>query len=611
MEDKKEQEQRKQIMLLIEQGKEKGYLLTSEFRDLLPDGLDENQIEIIQKKLEEMDIGIFDTTPDADDLLLAGYSANSMDEDEIEETTNSISSEDESLGHARNPENRYMGEMGRHKLLESAEDEKRVAKKIEDSLDEVKSALALFPACLGILLENYKQVELGNKKLSDLVSGFGKQEEQILESEDLEEPEEDDEENDDPSEFENKLEVDIEEDQAKQKFAILEEQYNKTIETLNTYGYKNARTKKQVENLVNIFKEFRVVTKQLNELVSCVMEIMNKIREEEKQIYNNIVNIAKVNRDEFFKVFQKRDSTDKWWQKLKGSKKYSTILLPVESEVLENIENLQNIENQTKLSIEQIKEIANKISIGEAKVRSAKEEMTVANLRLVVSIAYKYQNRGLQKLDLIQEGNIGLMKAVDKFEAGRGFKFSTYATWWIRQAITRAIADQARTIRVPVHMIETINKLSRVTRQYVQEHGKQPPIEELANRMNLTVDKVAKVLKIAKEPISMATPVGDDENSSVGDFIPDENTMSPVDEAIAESLKDTMESVLSELTPREAKVLRMRFGIGMNQDHTLEEVGKQFDVTRERIRQIEAKAIRKLRHPSRAESLKHFLDNNK
>lgn len=611
MEDKKEQEQRKQIMLLIEQGKEKGYLLTSEFRDLLPDGLDENQIEIIQKKLEEMDIGIFDTTPDADDLLLAGYSANSMDEDEIEETTNSISSEDESLGHARNPENRYMGEMGRHKLLESAEDEKRVAKKIEDSLDEVKSALALFPACLGILLENYKQVELGNKKLSDLVSGFGKQEEQILESEDLEEPEEDDDENDDPSEFENKLEVDIEEDQAKQKFAILEEQYNKTIETLNTYGYKNARTKKQVENLVNIFKEFRVVTKQLNELVSCVMEIMNKIREEEKQIYNNIVNIAKVNRDEFFKVFQKRDSTDKWWQKLKGSKKYSTILLPVESEVLENIENLQNIENQTKLSIEQIKEIANKISIGEAKVRSAKEEMTVANLRLVVSIAYKYQNRGLQKLDLIQEGNIGLMKAVDKFEAGRGFKFSTYATWWIRQAITRAIADQARTIRVPVHMIETINKLSRVTRQYVQEHGKQPPIEELANRMNLTVDKVAKVLKIAKEPISMATPVGDDENSSVGDFIPDENTMSPVDEAIAESLKDTMESVLSELTPREAKVLRMRFGIGMNQDHTLEEVGKQFDVTRERIRQIEAKAIRKLRHPSRAEILKHFLDNNK
>ena len=607
-----------QLKLLVAKGKEQGYLTYAEVNDHLPqDIVDSDQIEDIIQMINDMGIQVVESAPDADDLLMT---ETAQDEDAAEAAAQVLASVESEIGRTTDPVRMYMREMGTVELL-TREGEIDIAKRIEDGINQVQSSVAEYPEAITYLLDQYDKHEAGQIRLGDIISGFVNLDEDDLPptathiGSELSEEELADEDEDDDEEEEGDGDDDSDDDGgpdpevARDKFAELRTQSEVTRDSIKAYGREDSRTQEEIQRLADVFRQFRLVPKQFDRLVNNMRDMMERVRIQERIILKSCVERAKMPKKNFVSLFTNKESDLAWFTQARAAgKSWSTALNDVAEEVERGVAKLQQVEEETGLSISQIKDINRRMSIGEAKARRAKKEMVEANLRLVISIAKKYTNRGLQFLDLIQEGNIGLMKAVDKFEYRRGYKFSTYATWWIRQAITRSIADQARTIRIPVHMIETINKLNRISRQMLQEMGREPSPEELASRMGMPEDKIRKVLKIAKEPISMETPIGDDEDSHLGDFIEDTTLALPADAATAESLKAATKDVLAGLTAREAKVLRMRFGIDMNTDHTLEEVGKQFDVTRERIRQIEAKALRKLRHPSRSEHLRSFLD---
>jgi RNA polymerase primary sigma factor len=610
-------ERQSQLKLLIARGKEQGYLTYAEVNDHLPSEIvDPEQIEDIVNMINDMGIPVYEKAPDAESMLLAD-TASTPDEEAVEEAAAALVAVDAEFGRTTDPVRMYMREMGTVELL-TREGEIRIAKRIEEGLDAVRGAIAMYPATHDLLLRQYEPVKTGQNRLIDIIVGFvdpnapdeiaqpqNARLELAREAATANENEEGEEEGE---EEEEALETGPDPEEAARRFATITRLYNQVINALTTKGVKDPKTLKLRKKLAAEFMELKLAPKMFELLIDNLRDHVAEIRLLEKEIMMVCVKQAGMPRKDFIATFPKNETNLRWLHKhLKAKKKHSSALARLKEEIEKRQKKLQQLEGVRHLSINDIKEINREVSIGEAKARRAKKEMVEANLRLVISIAKKYTNRGLQFLDLIQEGNIGLMKAVDKFEYRRGYKFSTYATWWIRQAITRSIADQARTIRIPVHMIETINKLNRISRQMLQEMGREPTPEELAVRMEMPEDKVRKVLKIAKEPISMETPIGDDEDSHLGDFIEDTSVDSPIDAATMESLRETTHAVLAGLTPREAKVLRMRFGIDMNTDHTLEEVGKQFDVTRERIRQIEAKALRKLRHPSRSEQLRSFL----
>ena len=607
----KAQDQQAKIKELITKGKEQGYLTYAEVNDHLPEGIvDSDQIEDIINMITEMGIVVQEQPPDEDSLSLGEN--QTTDEDAAEEAAQALATVDQEFGRTTDPVRMYMREMGTVNLL-TREGEISIAKRIEEGINQVTHALAFYPNTIEKLLTSYALVinqpepeedeeeDIERLKLTDLLNGFidPNADNDIIENHTLKDDDDDDDED-------VELDTGIDPEEAKLHFDSLIKLFKKT----NQPAVKKDPKKlfKAREKTADYFMRFRLVPVLLTELKDDLKIIVSKIRENEKAISKIAISCG-MPRKEFIKSFTDNSTNLRWvTNRLISKPKYANKLKKNKEEIVKLQKKLLKIEEQTNLSVTEIKEINRKMSIGEAKSKRAKKEMIEANLRLVISIAKKYTNRGLQFLDLIQEGNIGLMKAVDKFEYRRGYKFSTYATWWIRQAITRSIADQARTIRIPVHMIETINKLNRISRQMTQENGKEPSPEELSIKMGMPEDKIRKVLKIAKEPISMETPIGDDEDSHLGDFIEDGNILTPMESAANESLGEATRSILGSLTPREAKVLRMRFGIDMNTDHTLEEVGKQFDVTRERIRQIEAKALRKLRHPSRSEQLKSFLD---
>ncbi|MBP2154002.1 RNA polymerase sigma factor RpoD [Erwinia rhapontici] len=612
-----EQNPQSQLKLLVTRGKEQGYLTYAEVNDHLPEDIvDSDQIEDIIQMINDMGIQVVEEAPDADDLML-NENNNDTDEDAAEAAAQVLSSVESEIGRTTDPVRMYMREMGTVELL-TREGEIDIAKRIEDGINQVQCSVAEYPEAITYLLEQYDRVEAGEARLSDLITGFvdPNAEAEIaptathvgseLSAEEREEEEEDEESDDDSADDDNSIDPEL----AREKFNDLRVQYETTRTVIKAKNRSHADAIAEIQNLSDVFKQFRLVPKQFDFLVNSMRTMMDRVRTQERLILKLCVEICKMPKKNFITLFTGNETSETWFKAaLAMNKPWSEKLNDVSDDVHRSLTKLQQIEAETGLTIEQVKDINRRMSIGEAKARRAKKEMVEANLRLVISIAKKYTNRGLQFLDLIQEGNIGLMKAVDKFEYRRGYKFSTYATWWIRQAITRSIADQARTIRIPVHMIETINKLNRISRQMLQEMGREPTPEELAERMLMPEDKIRKVLKIAKEPISMETPIGDDEDSHLGDFIEDTTLELPLDSATSESLRSATHDVLAGLTAREAKVLRMRFGIDMNTDHTLEEVGKQFDVTRERIRQIEAKALRKLRHPSRSEVLRSFLDD--
>ncbi len=602
-----------QLKLLLAKGKEQGYLTYAEVNDHLPaDMVDSDQIEDIIQMINDMGIRVYEEAPDADDIMM---SEDSTDEDAAEEAAAALATVESELGRTTDPVRMYMREMGTVELL-TREGEIVIAKRIEEGINTVQSSVSEYPQAIAMILEQYDQYIAEEIRLSDIISGFVNPDEDVaptathigseLSDEDLDDEDEDD---DDDSADEEEGNKGPDPEEARERFAQLRSAYEAGLKIIDVKGRNHPEAVRALFEIGEIFKEFRLMPKQFDRLVKSMRSMMDRVRVQERLILKLCVEQAKMPKKNFVKAFTGNESSLVWFTtELAANKPYAEGLRMVEDDVVRCASKLQAVEQETGLSIESIKDINRRMSIGEAKARRAKKEMVEANLRLVISIAKKYTNRGLQFLDLIQEGNIGLMKAVDKFEYRRGYKFSTYATWWIRQAITRSIADQARTIRIPVHMIETINKLNRISRQMLQEMGREPSPEELAERMLMPEDKIRKVLKIAKEPISMETPIGDDEDSHLGDFIEDTTLELPLDSATSESLKNATHEVLAGLTAREAKVLRMRFGIDMNTDHTLEEVGKQFDVTRERIRQIEAKALRKLRHPSRSEILKSFLD---
>ncbi len=607
-------ERQSQLKLLIARGKEQGYLTYAEVNDHLPSEIvDPEQIEDIVNMINDMGIPVYEKAPDAESMLLAETST--PDEEAVEEAAAALVAVDAEFGRTTDPVRMYMREMGTVELL-TREGEIRIAKRIEEGLDAVRGALALYPSTFELMLRQYEPVKTGQNRLIDIIVGFvdPNAPDEIAQPQNArlelarEAEAAEDEEGEEEDKEEEALETGPDPEEAARRFATLARYFNQVLNALHGKGAKDPKTQKLRRRLAAEFMELKLAPKMFEMLIDNLRDHVAEVRQLEKEIMMICVRQAGMPRKDFISTFPKNETNLRWLQKhLKAKKKHSSALGKLKDEIEKRQKKLQQLEEVRHLSINDIKEINREVSIGEAKARRAKKEMVEANLRLVISIAKKYTNRGLQFLDLIQEGNIGLMKAVDKFEYRRGYKFSTYATWWIRQAITRSIADQARTIRIPVHMIETINKLNRISRQMLQEMGREPTPEELAVRMEMPEDKVRKVLKIAKEPISMETPIGDDEDSHLGDFIEDTSVDSPIDAATMESLRETTHAVLAGLTPREAKVLRMRFGIDMNTDHTLEEVGKQFDVTRERIRQIEAKALRKLRHPSRSEQLRSFL----
>ncbi|MFP3019150.1 MAG: RNA polymerase sigma factor RpoD [Arsenophonus sp.] len=611
-----EQNPQSQLKLLVTKGKEQGYLTYSEVNDHLPEDIvDSYQIEDIIQMINDMGIQVMEETPDADDLILTEIT-NDTDDDAVEAAAQVLSSVESEVGRTTDPVRMYMREMGTVELL-TREGEIDIAKRIEDGINQVQCSVAEYPEAIAYLLNQYERVKKGEIRLSDIITGFVDLDLEenletittnigsLLPEESLNDDEDKEEVDDSDDTDENNIDPEI----AWQKFSELRKQYEYTSIEIKKSGRNHINSIEKIEQLSEIFKQFRLVPKQFDYLVNNMRNMMERIRSQERLIMKLCIEECKIPKKNFISLFSGNETNITWLTIAKEmNKKFSEKLVEIEEDILRSLQKLKQIEEETGLSIEQVKDINRRMSIGEAKARRAKKEMVEANLRLVISIAKKYTNRGLQFLDLIQEGNIGLMKAVDKFEYRRGYKFSTYATWWIRQAITRSIADQARTIRIPVHMIETINKLNRISRQMLQEMGREPLPEELSERMLMSEDKIRKVLKIAKEPISMETPIGDDEDSHLGDFIEDSTLELPLESATSESLHSVTNEVLAGLTIREAKVLRMRFGIDMNTDHTLEEVGKQFDVTRERIRQIEAKALRKLRHPSRSDLLRSFLD---
>ncbi|HEY0975384.1 MAG TPA: RNA polymerase sigma factor RpoD [Solimonas sp.] len=614
--DKQAQKQ-SQIKVLIARGKEKAFLTYAEVADHLPEIVDTEQIEDIISMIQAMGIPVHEEAPEEDQQLFsepAVVATNEEEEDAAEEAAAAIAALDDQFGRTTDPVRMYMREMGSVELLDR-EGEIRIAKRIEEGLNEAMFAMAQYPETVAILLEAFENYKQGKKRLAEIVTGFFDPNAPDMPPppEPQPEVEEEEEEEDEKGEGDEEETVDTGPDPVltAEKFDELQKLYDKAWDALLKKGAHEKKTQEKREAVATLIMTFKLSPKIVDEVTQNLRRKIELIRSTERTIMRICVGDAGMGRDEFVRIYREPGgaTSPDWIIKLiRAKRKYSSELNARKEEIFALQEQLRKMEGDNLISIDEIKDINRRMNVGEAKARRAKKEMVEANLRLVISIAKKYTNRGLQFLDLIQEGNIGLMKAVDKFEFRRGFKFSTYATWWIRQAITRSIADQARTIRIPVHMIETINKLNRISRQMLQEMGREPTPEELAKKMEMPEDKIRKVLKIAKEPISMETPIGDDEDSHLGDFIEDNNAISPLEEATSQSLAEATHQILASLTPREAKVLRMRFGIDMNTDHTLEEVGKQFDVTRERIRQIEAKALRKLRHPSRANYLRSFLD---
>ncbi|MBP9593374.1 MAG: RNA polymerase sigma factor RpoD [Steroidobacteraceae bacterium] len=613
------EDRQSQLKLLIARGKEQSFLTYAEVNDHLPSEIvDPEQIEDIVQMINDMGIPVYEKAPDAEALLLREPVV--ADEEAAEEAAAALATTvDAEFGRTTDPVRMYMREMGTVELL-TREGEISIAKRIEEGLDAVRRALSSYPPTYELLLSTYEPVKAGQGRLIDIIVGFVDPNAPDVIAEPInpklaaaakaatdDESEEGDEEGD---EDEEAVETGPDPEEAARRFASLAKVYAQVVKALDDKGGKDPKTVKLRRKLAGEFMELKLSPRMFDQLITQLREHLNEIRGIEKAVMQLCVRDAGMPRSDFIDTFPRNETNLRWLDKhVRAKRKHSAALGRLRVEIEKQQLKLAEIEKRSHLTIAEIKEINREIAVGEAQARRAKKEMVEANLRLVISIAKKYTNRGLQFLDLIQEGNIGLMKAVDKFEYRRGYKFSTYATWWIRQAITRSIADQARTIRIPVHMIETINKLNRISRTMLQEMGREPTPDELAVRMEMPEDKVRKVLKIAKEPISMETPIGDDEDSHLGDFIEDTSVESPIESATTESLRETTHSVLAGLTPREAKVLRMRFGIDMTTDHTLEEVGKQFDVTRERIRQIEAKALRKLRHPSRSEQLRSFLED--
>jgi len=606
------QEQQSQLKLLIAKGKEQGYLTYAEVNDHLPEGIvDPTQVEDIINTINDMGIQVCEIAPEAESRVLTDGAVSEADEEVTEEAVAALTSIETELGRTTDPVRMYMREMGSVELL-TREGEIEIAKRIEEGLKQILAALATNPHTVKLTLQAWEKIEAGDARQTDLIADFHKTDEELdrLAALALENAAREAElaAAGKPSEKEEVVNTALDPDKIKKFFTKIKRAYTRTVNAVEKGDrdeIKKART-----SLATAFLGFKYQPAAVIRLTLDLHATIDRVRKLERHILDLAVNQARMPRKIMITTFPDNETNTKWIDKYCKGHEYSEKLNELAPDIRIAQQKLGLLEKDYGLSIIDIKEINRKISIGEAKARRAKKEMVEANLRLVISIAKKYTNRGLQFLDLIQEGNIGLMKAVDKFEYRRGYKFSTYATWWIRQAITRSIADQARTIRIPVHMIETINKLNRIFRQMLQEMGREPTPEELAEKMEMPEDKVRKVLKIAKEPISMETPIGDDEDSHLGDFIEDTNILAPMDSATGESLCESTKDILTTLTARESKVLRMRFGIDMNTDHTLEEVGKQFDVTRERIRQIEAKALRKLRHPSRAEHLRSFLSDD-
>ncbi|HYR05822.1 MAG TPA: RNA polymerase sigma factor RpoD [Gallionella sp.] len=610
---------RTRLKALIVLGKERGYLTYAEINDHLPDMLEVEQIEGVVSMINDMGITVCDVAPDAETLIMTDTAPVAADEDAAEEAEAALSTVDSEFGRTTDPVRMYMREMGTVELL-TREKEIEIAKRIEEGLKHMIQAISACPATIAEILVLAAKIEHDQMRIDELIDGFVDTADEAIIGADG------DEETEDAEEVGNHV-ADEEEDEeataaavaanlaqlkadALARFALIADLFNKMGKAYEKYGYRSKQYDKFQSGISDELMNFRFSAKQVDALCDTMRGLVEEVRRCERSIQDMCVTKGKMPRPHFIKVFPGNEDNLQWVaQELKAKRPYSETLERYQHAIVEQQQRLLDLERRVGIPIKDLKEINKQMTNGEAKARRAKRDMIEANLRLVISIAKKYTNRGLQFLDLIQEGNIGLMKAVDKFEYRRGYKFSTYATWWIRQAITRSIADQARTIRIPVHMIETINKMNRISRQIMQETGLEPDVATLAIKMEMPEDKIHKILKIAKEPISMETPVGDDDDSHLGDFIEDSNTAVPIDAAIYESLRGATADILDSLTQREAKVLRMRFGIEMNTDHTLEEVGKQFDVTRERIRQIEAKALRKLRHPSRSEKLKSFLDS--
>ena len=603
------------LKALIAKGKEQTYLTYAEVNDHLPESIsDPDQVEDIIQMINDMGIKVFETAPDADALLLNEDNDSGADEVAAAEAAAALAAVENEAGRTTDPVRMYMREMGTVELL-TREGEIVIAKRIEEGLRELMKAMAYFPGTVEHILNEYALIDNEERRLNEIITGYLDVDdgeipvsaEIAVTPEAADNPSKGDGDDDDDDDDEANVGPDPEE--ALIRFTEIRKQYEKTSASVGRRGRADVKAKAELEKLGELFKSLKLTPRQFDPLLAHIRAVLTRLRRHERAVLNLAVRSAKMPRKIFIDTFPGHETNEKWIdQHIKSKEAYSELLVNVKTEIIRSQKKIRLLQEETGLTVTEIKDINRQMSIGEAKSRRAKKEMVEANLRLVISIAKKYTNRGLQFLDLIQEGNIGLMKAVDKFEYRRGYKFSTYATWWIRQAITRSIADQARTIRIPVHMIETINKLNRISRQMVHEKGREPTPEELGERMDMSEDKVRRVLKIAKEPISMETPIGDDEDSHLGDFIEDANVDSPVDSSIDEGLREATKDVLGSLTAREAKVLRMRFGIDMNTDHTLEEVGKQFDVTRERIRQIEAKALRKLRHPTRSDHLRSFLD---